>query len=371
MWHRGRGLRLLAGIAASGLLGCAGWPFGPGLVVATAPPPSPDERHCAWYAAAEDDVLYVGESAFWSEMRRAGGDPRADLARAGPRRIGRFDLRRERWLAPLVAGGPDSPSGVWDVHPVGGQVYFTTFFEEAGRVDATSGELVRFPDAGRALNELAPGPEGRVLASRYGSGLDAAGDGELVTLEPDGGVAERFALPAPDGYRVAPKTPAWDPVRGQLWTTTDLFPIGEGEIRHDAYRIERRGGAVLRSAGPELQFVAVDPAGRLLRVEADGELWLRVDPPPGDPAGARRVLLDPAFPREVDFVQDVKPAADGRIAITRWSGRVHVVDAEGAVRSVELPRLDPQGLYYTGVLRGERLCVTHCADVTVVCVDAP
>jgi hypothetical protein len=366
-----RTARLLALAAAWGLLGCAGWPFADPLLIATAPAPSADERYCAWYAAADGDVLYVGESAFWWAMRAADGDPRADLAIPGPRRIGRFDLRRERWLTPLTAGAPESDSGVWDVHPQGGQVYFTTFFEEAGRIDAGSGELVLFPDAGRALNELAAGPEGRVLASRYGSGLDAEEHGELVTLEPDGRVGERFALPAPDGYRVAPKTPAWDPARGQLWTTTDLLPIGGGEIRHDAYRIDRPGGAVLRSAEPELQFVSVDPAGRLLRVEADHELWLRIDPPPDDPAGGRRVLLDPAFAREVDFAQDVKPAADGRIVVTRWSGRVHVVDAAGGVRSLTLPRLDPQGLYYSGVLRGDRLCVTHCADVTVVCVDAP
>jgi hypothetical protein len=41
------------------------------------------------------------------------------------------------------------------------------------------------------------------------------------------------------------------------------------------------------------------------------------------------------------------------------------------VRSVSLPRLDPAGLYYTAVLHGDRLCATYCADVTVVCVDAP
>ena len=57
--------------------------------------------------------------------------------------------------------------------------------------------------------------------------------------------------------------------------------------------------------------------------------------------------------------------------MTRWSGRIHVVQGDESVRSVDLPRLAPGGLYYTGVLYGDRLCVTHCADVTVVCVDAP
>lgn len=369
-WHPGRAEHLAVALALA-LAGCAGWPSHRGLHIVTAPAPSADERYCAWYAAAQGDVLYVGESAFWSAMRGAGGDPRADLAHPGPRPIGRFDLRRERWLAPLSVGPPDSPSGVWDVHPAHGQVYFTTFFGDAGRVDATGGEPVLFPDAGRALNELADGPDGRVLASRYGSGLEAEGDGELLTLEPDGEVAERFHLPAPDGYRVAPKTPAWDPARGQLWATTDLFPLVAGEIRHDAYRVDRVGGAVLRSARPELQFVTVDASGRLLRIEADAELWLHSDPPPDAPLPSLRVLLEREFPRELDFVQDVKTAPDGRIVVTRWSGRVHVVDPAGDVRTLDLPRLDPEGLYYTGVLRGDRLCVTHCADVTVVCTDAP
>ena len=83
------------------------------------------------------------------------------------------------------------------------------------------------------------------------------------------------------------------------------------------------------------------------------------------------MLLDEAFPGEVDFVQDLKHAPDGRIVLTRWSGVVHVVEPSGRVATTRLPKLDPQGLYYTGVLRGDRLCATHCADVTVVCIDAP
>ena len=48
-----------------------------------------------------------------------------------------------------------------------------------------------------------------------------------------------------------------------------------------------------------------------------------------------------------------------------------VVNSHGDVRSVALPHLDPAGLYYTGVLHGSRLCSTYCADVTIVCADAP
>ncbi len=337
----------------------------------TAPDPSAEERYCAWYGAAEDGVLYVGEAAFWSTMRSAGGVADADLDRPGPRHIGRFDLARERWLPPLAVGPPDSPSGVWDVHPQDGLLYFTTFFEDAGQVDLETGRVVEFTSAGRGLNELASGPEGSVLVSRYGSGLDEVGDGELLTLDPSGAVLERFPLPAPSGFRVAPKTPAWEASRGALWTTTDLFALEEGATRHDAYVVAREGGDLRRIEQPEIQFVAVGPDGTLHRAEADRELWLHSVAPAGASPGERRVRLDPDFPGVVDFVQDVKPGADGRIVVTRWSGTVHVVDDDGGVATLHLPRLDPEGLYYSGVIHADRLCVSYCAGVTVVCVDAP
>lgn len=98
-------------------------------------------------------------------------------------------------------------------------------------------------------------------------------------------------------------------------------------------------------------------------VDAGGHACLLAEPP--------EIALDHAFPGEVDFAQDIQVAPDGRIAVTRWSGVVHVLDPEGQLHRVSLPRLDPAGLYYTAVLRGDRLCATYCADVTVVCVDAP
>jgi hypothetical protein len=341
------------------------------LRVLTAPAPSPEERYCAWYGAAEGGVLYVGEAAFWSSMREAGGDPEADLRRPGPRRVGRFDLARERWLEPLEVGPPDSRSGVWDVHVQDGGLYFTTFFEHAGRVDLASGRVTEFDAAGRGLNELAEGPDGTVLATRYGSGRDTRGDGELLSLDPSGRVVERFALAPPTGFRVAPKTPAWDAVRDRLWTTTDLLPLAQQAIRHDTYVLARGGAQVDRIEAPEIQFVAVGADGTFYRAEADRELWLHARPPFAPPAAARRTLLDPAFPAALDFVQDLKPTADGRVVVTRWSGTLHVVDAAGDVATARLPRLDPDGLYYSGVIHGDRLCVSYCADVTVVCVNVP
>jgi len=56
--------------------------------------------------------------------------------------------------------------------------------------------------------------------------------------------------------------------------------------------------------------------------------------PAGDPSRdldtAPRVLLDPAFPAQYDFVQEIRPDEEGRIVVTRWSGRIHVVEALGA-----------------------------------------
>ena len=58
-----------------------------------------------------DGVLYFGEAAFWSAKASAGGDPTADLQRAGPQLVGRFDLAGERWLPPLEVGEPGEPLG--------------------------------------------------------------------------------------------------------------------------------------------------------------------------------------------------------------------------------------------------------------------
>jgi sugar lactone lactonase YvrE len=368
---------MMAAIAA---LGCAAIepaaePPTTGLVVATAPAPSSDERYCAWYGApGSDDVLYFGQAAFWSAMADAGGDPTADLRRAGPQLVGRFDLADERLLAPLEVGGPGSRSGVWDVLVAGdGEIYFTTFFERAGSVDPRTGRA-RQLDLGGALNELAIGPDGTLLATRYGSGSSDSADGSVLAFDPDGRRLKHWPLAAPPGFRVAPKTPLWDALRGELWVTTDLLPIsGEpgAPIRHDAYAVASDGSVRRIAEPPELMFIAADRDGTVYRAEiAARELSIQVVPPPG--AGPpRRVALDAAFAVGVDFVQDIQPAGDGRVVVTRWSGRVHVLHPDGRVRSVSLPRLDPSGLYYTAVVRGDRLCATYCAGVTVVCVDAP
>jgi hypothetical protein len=350
------------------------------VVVRTAEPASDDEAYCAWYGDARDGVLYFGEAAFWSALR-ATGDPTADLQSAGPQQIGRFDLRREVMLEPLDVGaalGEPPHSGVWDVlaHP-NGRVYYTTYFEASGYVDPRSGRAVALPGLGVGLNELATGPDGSILATRYGSA--DGGGGSVVRFTQDGALVAEHPLAAPAGWQVAPKSVAFDERRRAVWLTTDLVAHAGGGVRQDARVVDLEGRELARWEEPELQFVAFDARGVGYLVERDGpRLTLRIlDPTDAGPlaTAGRRVLLDDAFGVGLDFAQDLRIAGDGRIVITRWSGRIDVVDpaAPGgpSVRQLTLPSLAEGGLYYTAVLEHGRVCSTLCAGVTVVCAAAP
>jgi hypothetical protein len=307
-------------------------------------------------------------------MRSHGNDPMADLLEEGPVAIGRFDLRREQMLEPLEVGTAGNRSGVWDVlaHP-NGRIYFTSFYEPAGYAEVPTGRFVRLPNLGTGLNELALGPDGGVLASRYGSAFEREGSGAVVSFDPDGRLLAEFPLRAPDGYRVAPKTVAFDPVRREIWVTTDLLPIAAGgPQRHDTYLLSERGEELLRISEPEIQFVAFAEDGKGYRAEVEGRnLWLRVSAPGEEPKGGRRILLDRAFSAALDFVQDIELGADGRAVVSRWSGWVHVVDSPSEVRSTRLPQLADDGLYYSAFAEGDRICATYCSNVSVVCHDIP
>ncbi|MGH0035977.1 MAG: hypothetical protein ACQGVK_13200 [Myxococcota bacterium] len=362
--------------------------------VHTAPAPSAQERFCAWFGDRRGGVLYTGLSAFWSELRRAGGDPRADLRRSGPALIGRFDLDIERWLEPIDVSGPDEPdpSGVWDVlaHP-NGRIYFTTFFGSAGFVEADGGAVVRLPGAGPFLNELALGPDGHLLATRY-SAPDERGSGSLVILDEDGGIVAEWRLRAGPGRRLAPKSVAYDPVWQEVWLTTDLLdergealPAGPDAPRgatRPALVVGLDGIERTRIETDEVQFVTFDAEGAGYLAVASGEggrrLSLAVFPatdPARDLATAPRVLLDPAFPSRLDFVQEVRAGEDGRVLVARWSGHLHWVEAlesgPGAVRTQRLPGPEDGGLFYTAVAHERRVCASYCADVSVVCAQAP
>lgn len=332
----------------------------------TAPPPSGTEDYCAWYGDARDGVLYFGQAAFWSAKRAHGGDPRGDLAAPGPQLIGRFDLRRERMLSPLDVTAPGARSGVWDVHAHdNGRVYYTTFFEEMGAVDPATDDVRRFPELGLGLNEIAAGPGDTLLITRYGgAGPGDARRGSLLVVSPEGELLEEHALAPPTGYVAAPKTPAFDAASGEYWITTDLLPEGAGAVRNDAYVLGRDGAELRRIETPEVQFVAGDPQGGLLRAERNGSELDLV-------RSADRVTLDSDFAHAFDFAQDVKPTRDGGALVTRWSGIVHRVDGKGSVRSLRFPDLQQGGLYYTAVRVGDRICATYCAGVRVVCAGVP
>jgi len=278
-------------------------------------------------------------------------------------------LRSPKRIAPLLGKAIAAEFGfAVDVLVVGDRLYYSTFFEQSGFVDLASGKVTRLPKLGPALNEIAPGPGDAVTLTRYGSGGSPSENGSVLWIDGDGALRVEHTLSAPDGLTVAPKTPAWDPTRGHLWLTTDLLAhTPGGPPRRDAYRLDLSGRLLERIASEELHFAAVAPDGALHMAWVRGrELSLRIGGPE-----APGLVLDHDFPVELDFVQDIQFASDGRAVLTRWSGVAHVVEPEGSFSTLALPRLDPEGLYYTGALHGERLCVTYCADVSVVCVDAP
>jgi hypothetical protein len=363
-------------------------------------PPSKTERYCAWFGEESDEVLYFGQAAFWSALRKHGDDPRADLLHPGPRLIGRFDLASFRPLSDLDAGsrldGSEPKSGVWDVLPHAGRVYFTTFFEEAGFVDLESGSVTLFPH-GLEWNELAlgpvvPAPSGEpvqlILVTRYAD--TASGGGAIVLFDPAGEVVAEHRLAPPAGYSLAPKTPAWDPIEREIWATTDLLPLPPPHDEHTPFPhptvvLDLQGREVARFGSPgdpiEIQSVRFDAQGRgYLAVAKEGRLELVVLSPESsrrDLSAALHVVLDDSFAEGLDFAQDIHIGADGSAMVTRWSGFVHRVDPDGRLETWRLPR-PPDALYYTAVPAGSpdpdgerrEICATRCGNVDVICASS-
>ncbi len=326
--------------------------------------PSSAERYCAWYGHARAGTLYFGQAAFWSGFRARGGDPLADMEIAGPQLVGRFDLGADALLPSLEVTAPGARSGVWDVHAhPNGRIYFTTYYEAMGWVEPRSGEVRHLRRLGTGLNEIAPGPDGELLISRYAG--SRGGDGSVLRISPNGAALAELPLRPPAGFRVAPKTVAFDPTRREVWVTTDLLSLDGGAPRRDAYVLGLDGRERRRMETPELQFVVFDAAGLGARAEVEGRrLWL-VRSEPGGPE--TRLLLDEDFEPGLDFVQDLALEEDGVVVATRWGGTVHVVDREGHARTLRLPRLEPGGLYYSAVVADGSVCATYCGGVRVVC----
>ncbi len=289
------------------------------------------ERYSSWFADERDGIVYFGLSPFWTALW-ATGDPDADMKAPGPHLIGRFELASESFLPPLElrAGADDVRSSVWDVlaHP-NGWIYFTTFFEDMGRVRPDTGAVEYFPRLGRGLNELALGPHGRVYVTRYGSGQEAGANknGALVLISEAGEKLGERTLGALPGSATAVKSVAVDARSGHVFVNADVL-VPEQGVAFARFRIDMD---LQRIEGPyfdrELLFAAFTPEGRGYLVEDDrGRLRVVIR----DGANERAVL--DLGPREAtDFAQDVQIAEGGTAAFAFWSGRVELVRERAGV----------------------------------------
>lgn len=334
--------RIRAGALCLLIAGCASAPP-PSLEPAVFRGPEVSEgfaRYSAWFADERDGVVYFGLSDFWSAFW-ATGDPLAELRDPGAQLIGRFDLSSESFKTPLVVrrSGPEVRASVWDVlaHP-NGWVYYTTFYEEMGRVNPKTGEVERFSELGRGLNELALGPQGRIYATRYGSGLDSPNgntDGALVLMSEAGLKLRELRLHARDGAVTAAKSVAVDPRSGHVFVNADVIRPG-AEVEFARFELDASLSLVHGSVGEtELLFIAFTDGGRGISVEDEGgRLRLTIR----DFARAPTSL--DLGPRAVqDFAQDIHFAPDGTAAIAFWSGRIELVRERGD--RVEGARIDP------------------------------
>jgi hypothetical protein len=359
------------------------------LAACVSPPPAPsstallrgpelvfgEERYSAWFADERDGVVYFGLSPFWTELWRT-GDPAADRRHAGPHLIGRFALDTEAFLAPLVAraAAPEVRASVWDVlaHP-NGWIYYTTFFEEMGRVHPGTGAVERFDALGLGLNELAVGPDGAVYATRYGS---QAAAGALVVLEPDGRLRREIALHTRDGTFTAAKSVAVDPRTGRVLVNADVLHP-DGPVTFAYFAIDAARGEPIRAVTErELLFAAYDPSGRGALVEAhDGRVHLTLV------EGERTLASADLGPRDPnDFAQDIHFADDGTAAIAFWSGRIELARERGGRFERASLRLDkpedcgpPAGrsLVYSAFAERERVYATLYCGVALLRAGLP
>ncbi len=352
----------------------------PAFDIFVAPATESREESCAWYGDARGGVLYFGESAFWSGLRKT-GSPLGELDHSGPRRIGRFDLDSGAMLPALVVA-EDERSGTWDVlaHP-NGRVYYTTFFANAGWIDPVSGRSERFPHLGKGLNEWAQGPGETLLVTRYGG----AGSGKaqpkspentVVWIDPDGTKRAEWPLPASGGSVLAPKTVAWDPSTDAIWVSTDVLPERKGPGGHPTLLLDFDGNERARIDDVEVQYARfLEDGTGYFAVSSGRTLKLGVRPPQAQGPGlegARWITLDTDFHPDLDFAQDLRLSTDGRALVTTWGGRIFSVHPETThpVKVFDFPRPRTDGLYYSAVRAGRAICATYCAGLSIVCTRA-
>ncbi len=340
------------------------------------------EAYSAWFADSDGRILYFGLSPFWDLWWRSGGDPLADLAEPGDHLIGRFDLERERFLSPLRvrAGGPDSRSSVWDVlaHS-NGRIYYTTYFEEIGRVNPDGSDVRAFTGLGAGFNELYEGPSGNIYTTRYS---DAPHDpdqrryGAVVELTPEGRLVREIRFERDDERFTAPKSLAVDPHSGEIWLNTDTFRA-DGSVVYETLRLAPDGRVLAREvAPPELHFMRFDPQGHGYFAESvAGAFRLRIT------AQGRELALIPLGPRNpLDFIQDIHFTAGGDAVLAFWLGRVTLVRQEGGrFRATDLLLSRPsectppegRSLLYSAVAHGERIYATLYCGGTILSAPIP
>jgi len=340
------------------------------------------ERYSSWFADERDGVIYFGLSPFWADMRAHGGDPTADLLEPSAHLIGRFEIERERFLPPLLARrpGPDSRSSVWDVlaHP-NGWIYYTTYFEEMGRVRPGMGDVEHFDSLGTGLNEIALGPDGDLYVTRYGAGTEDepnGGDGSVVVISPGGALLSEVPLHARDGAVTAPKSIGVDPKSGEVWLNADVI-APNGKVSFSTFHLGPDLKLIARSdAPPELMFVSFDRSGRGFFVEdRGGRVELRVTR-----AGAELARLDLGARAPADFAQDVHFAADGTAAIAFWSGRVELVrEVNGKYehaqvtleRPAECVTQEQNAIFYSAFVEAHAVYATLYCDAAIVRAPLP
>lgn len=323
------------------------------------------ERYSSWFGDSDGTVLYFGLSPFFEtswECEAAQGRYCAlsDLKQPGDHLIGRFDLDREKFLAPLLvrASDPLAPSSVWDVlvHS-NGRLYYTTFWDEFGSLLPDGTDVRHYAGVGTGLNELWEGPGGEIYATRYLGSFVGADDenGAIVVFGPDGVRRREFPFKKEEGVLICPKSVAVDPLSSDIWVNSDLFDADGNSQGYNTFRLSPDGQIRERISTPQVSFLSFDPSGRGWFVDdVAGRFVLRIVDTNG-----QTTRFDLGEHGPIDVAQEIKHFGDITLIAT-WALKVHVVRAlgDGRYEYFALPRVDPPGgcprdagpLGYTAVL---------------------
>jgi hypothetical protein len=275
------------------------------------------EVYDGWFADTDGRIVYFGQSPFWrAYYATEEPDPQGDLREEGDYLIGRFDTKKDTFLAPFKVG--QGKGSVFDVlyHTVNHNIYFTNFFDSMGYVSPKTKKVVYFEDLGPGLNELYQGPGGNIYVTRYSIG---GKDGSILILTPSGRLLKEYFIRLP-GFIVAPKSIAVSPITGKIFINTDMFSLKDNLVKHDSFVLGADGRVVQRIMDREVFFMSFDPQGKM---------WLAERPENGFwqmnityPEGRQVKLIIDKKPFPFDFIQDIKHR-EGITIVTAWSGKLY------------------------------------------------